>query len=192
VLERRNGKEIFLQQKASIGTASRFFFNADYVAEQLEEADSVFYCAKAGRKERDAGLKGFEEKENPHSTYGIHSDEGLEYNNRNLENRTRKEANNHPTVKPINLCQHLATLLLPPEVYAPRRILIPFSGSGSEMIACLLAGWEEIVGIEAEKEYVEIARARINYWQIKIPNTVWVKDVNVVPKKKVKIVWRRK
>jgi len=49
-------------------------------------------------------------------------------------------------------------------VYAPRRILVPFSGSGSEMIGAHLAGWEEIVGIENEVEYVEIARARLTYW----------------------------
>jgi len=67
-------------------------------------------------------------------------------------------------VKPIALTRWLATLLLPPELYAPRRILIPFAGSGSEMIGALLAGWEEIVGIEMETEYVEIAEARLAHW----------------------------
>ena len=52
----------------------------------------------------------------------------------------------------------------PPAEYAPRRILIPFSGSGSEMIGAMQAGWEEVVGIEQDSEYCEIARRRIEYW----------------------------
>ena len=67
------------------------------------------------------------------------------------------------TVKPIDLTRWLSTLLLPPAEYAPRRILIPFSGSGSECIGAMLAGWEEIIGIEMEQEYVEIAEARIKW-----------------------------
>ena len=73
--------------------------------------------------------------------------------------------NTHPTVKPIDLCRWLATLLLPPaRDGAPRRILVPFSGSGSEMIGAAMAGWESVLGIEAEAAYVEIARARIAAW----------------------------
>ncbi len=70
----------------------------------------------------------------------------------------------HPTVKPLKLTQWLATLLLPPDECAPRRILVPFAGSGSEMIGAALAGWEDIIGIEMEKEYCDIADARIKYW----------------------------
>lgn len=70
----------------------------------------------------------------------------------------------HPTHKPLDLCRYLATLLLPPAEYAPRRILIPFAGVGSECIGAALAGWDEVVGIEREAEYVEIGRARIAHW----------------------------
>lgn len=75
----------------------------------------------------------------------------------------------HPTLKPIALAKYLATLLLPPENYAPRRILVPFSGVGSEMIGAALAGWEQIVGIEFDTEngYVDIAHKRIQYWTSK-------------------------
>ena len=38
------------------------------------------------------------------------------------------------------------------------------NGAGSEMIGAHLAGWEEIVGIEMEQEYVEIAEARLKHW----------------------------
>ena len=77
-----------------------------------------------------------------------------------------EERNNHPTLKPIELAKYLATLLLPPDRYAPRRIFIPFSGVGSEMIGAGLAGWEEIHGVEFDTEngYVDIAEKRLEYW----------------------------
>ena len=73
--------------------------------------------------------------------------------------------NPHPTVKPLALARWLATLLLPPDAYAPRRILVPFAGSGSEAIGAMLAGWEEVVAIEREDEYADIARARLAWWE---------------------------
>ena len=39
--------------------------------------------------------------------------------------------NSHPTIKPLSLCTWLAKLLLPPAAYAPRRLLVPFCGTGS-------------------------------------------------------------
>lgn len=78
-----------------------------------------------------------------------------------------EERNRHPTLKPLKLTKWLATLLLPPEEYAPRRILVPFAGSGSEMIGAILAGWDEVIGIEMEREYCEIANARLEYWASK-------------------------
>lgn len=74
--------------------------------------------------------------------------------------------NDHPTLKAISLTQHLATLLLPPDLYAPRRILVPFSGSGSEMIGALLAGWEYVEGVEMTPHYVDIAEKRISHWVV--------------------------
>lgn len=80
-----------------------------------------------------------------------------------------EEKNPHPTLKPLDLCTYLAKLLLPPIEYAPRRILVPFSGVASEMIGCYKAGWEEVVGIEFDKEngYIDIAEKRIEYWRNK-------------------------
>ena len=73
--------------------------------------------------------------------------------------------NGHPTIKTISLIKHLATLLLPPDEYAPRRLFVPFAGTGSEMIGAHQAGWECVIGVEKEAEYVEIAKARIAYWE---------------------------
>ncbi|WP_027894448.1 hypothetical protein [Calidithermus chliarophilus] len=118
----------FPEVEGDEGGASRFFF---VVQEQIDGADPIYYCAKASRSERDAGL----EAPNP-----------------------------HPTVKPIRLAHYLATLLLPPARYAPRRLLNLYSGSGSEAIGAVLAGWEEVTGVEREPENIAVAEARLRYW----------------------------
>ena len=140
------------------GTASRFFFNADWnaeVEERLFEVDPVRYQAKASRSERDAGLDEMPKK------FTATMNDGIGAREHNPSHASTWVHNHHPTVKPIKLTEWLATLLLPPSAYAPRRILIPFSGSGSEMIGAHKGGWEEIIGIEQEAEYVALAEARI-------------------------------
>ena len=69
--------------------------------------------------------------------------------------------NFHSTVKPLSLTKYLATLIKPP---TGGRLLVPFSGSGSEMIGALQAGWDYVEGIELTEEYIPIAEARIKYW----------------------------
>ena len=101
-----------------------------------DEKSRFFYTAKASKAEREAGLE---------------SDGG--------------RANKHPTVKPLDLCRYFATLLLPPEREDNRKILVPFAGSGSEMIGARAAGWEFVAGIEKEEEYCEIAERRLEYWE---------------------------
>lgn len=126
------------------GTASRFFFTADWsldVAEQLAAASPVYYAAKASRRERDSGVAG---------------------------------RNSHCTVKPaLTLCRWLATLLLPPAAYAPRRLLNPFAGSGSEAIGAMMAGWEEVVSIERDAATVAIAEQRLAYWRTQHQPDLW-------------------
>lgn len=160
-------ERVRVDRDGDTGTAARFFFNADFMAERLEAADQVIYEAKADRSEREAGL-------DPRQVRLINSaafeeatiNDGRQKSIDNPYQRgetTRR--NTHPTIKPISLARHLATLLLPPDLYAPRRLLVPFSGAGSEMIGALLAGWEEIVGVELEADHVRIAEARLAYWQ---------------------------
>jgi site-specific DNA-methyltransferase (adenine-specific) len=76
----------------------------------------------------------------------------------------RGEDNDHPTLKPISLTTYLAKLLLPPDTYAPRRLLVPFSGAGSEVIGALSAGWEFVQGVEIVDAYAETSRKRIEEW----------------------------
>lgn len=74
--------------------------------------------------------------------------------------------NTHPTLKPLSLTKYLATIIKPP---TGGRLLVPFSGSGSEMIGALQAGWEYVEGVELTEEYIPIAEARIKHWTSK-PN----------------------
>lgn len=132
-------------------------------------ASRFFYCSKASSAERNAGLT---DKPTQHVRRDVGQPYGTNTNQFRLDGTERKpippRANYHPTVKPIDLCRWLATLLLPPESVKPRRLLVPFCGSGSEMIGSLQAGWDEIVGVEQDDDYCDIARSRIDYWS-KIP-----------------------
>jgi 16S rRNA G966 N2-methylase RsmD len=127
-------------------------------------ASRFFYCAKASSKERNAGLEALDDKafgmSNQAKAEIKRGTESFENSNYGV-NSVRMVKNNHPTVKPIALTEYLAKLLLPPDSVKPRRILIPFAGSGSEMIGAARAGWDEIVGIEREAEYCEIAKYRL-------------------------------
>lgn len=71
------------------------------------------------------------------------------------------ERNPHPCVKPLEVTKWLANLIKPE---GEQRLLVPFSGSGSEMIAGLLAGWNEVTGIEEDPAYCRIAKCRIRHW----------------------------
>lgn len=156
------------------GTAARYFYQADWMYERLEASDPALYYPKASRAEREAGLdprtvalmRLLDDSPDAAEFDETTVDDGREVPIDNPYQRgetTRR--NTHPTIKPIALSRYLATLLLPPAEYAPRRLLIPFAGAGSEVIGAMLAGWEEITGIELESDHVAIAAARIAYWQ---------------------------
>ena len=146
------------------GTAARFFKNFDPPLRFCPLSDAVptrwKYSSKASRTERDAGLEGFkaeyrgtmgEFKENPGRTVP--------------KGGGTPSRNSHPCLKPLAVTRYLATLLRPPEAYLDdATILVPFCGSGSEMIGALLAGWRNVVGIELDAEYVAIAEARLTWW----------------------------
>lgn len=67
--------------------------------------------------------------------------------------------NIHPTVKPLALARYLARLILPPIPDA--RMVVPFCGSGSEMIGALQAGWAHVEGVDSWDVAVETARERL-------------------------------
>jgi site-specific DNA-methyltransferase (adenine-specific) len=110
-----------------------------------------FYTTKVSRGEREQGCGDLESCQ---QGIGALSDGGRS---------AALVKNIHPTLKAVELTRWLATMLLPPPRTdgQPRRIIVPFSGAGSEMIGCLQAGWDEVVGIEGEERYIEIAKSRI-------------------------------
>ncbi len=125
------------QAAADLGTNARFF-----------------YCPKASRTERDAGLDQMPSKPGGTTIKGFTIDASKGQRNRPLHNP-------HPTVKPLALTRWLARLILPNE---SKRLLVPFSGTGSEMIGAFEAGWSEVTGIELSPEFAEIAVVRLRHW----------------------------
>lgn len=128
--------------------------------ESLGEAARFFYCPKASKRERNAGLDDFEE---------VVTDVLARHRSRRMEEMKRpdgaepaKGRNHHPCVKPLSLMKWLCRLITPPGGL----ILDPFLGSGSTGIAAMLEGFK-FIGIERDEGYAEIARARLDHWSKK-------------------------
>jgi len=115
-------------------------------------AARFFYCAKASRSERNAGLEGLPEKPGGSNAKGYTQDvaNGLD--------RNRPVANFHPTVKPIALMRYLVKLVTPPN----GTVLDPFLGSGSTAVAAILEGFQWI-GCELTEDYWAIIDARVSW-----------------------------
>jgi site-specific DNA-methyltransferase (adenine-specific) len=75
------------------------------------------------------------------------------------------QKNPHPTVKPVELSAYLAAMVVPPETYLDTaKIAVPFSGSGSEIIGAMLAGWRNIDGFEQSAIYADVTLQRFDWW----------------------------
>ena len=70
-----------------------------------------------------------------------------------------KERVNHPTQKPIALCEKLLRSCKQPNTEG--YVLVPFAGSGSECVASKNLGLP-FVGIELNEEYVKLINERLN------------------------------
>lgn len=121
-------------------------------------AARFFYCAKASRLEREAGLDNFEPRQR--------DDTRLEGNvgGDNPRNRGLSRVKNyHPTVKPLTLMRYLVRLVTQPE---RNLILDPFAGSGTTAVACALAGIP-CVAIELDSGHCDIIEARV-LWAVEL------------------------
>ncbi|HDS1220304.1 TPA: site-specific DNA-methyltransferase [Stenotrophomonas maltophilia] len=119
-------------------------------------AARFFYCAKASKEDRDAGLEGFKK-----SAAGMVSNTSGQHMTRRDEGyQVAPRANDHPTVKPTDLMRYLCRLVTP----AGGLVLDPFMGSGSTGKAAVLEGFQ-FIGIELDPAYAAIAEARIRVAQ---------------------------
>lgn len=121
-------------------------------ARRFDEGSAArfFYCAKASRSDRNAGLVGF-------ATATVDDGRTVAADNAYQRGKTER-ANVHPTVKPTALMRYLCRLVTP----AGGLVLDPFLGSGSTGRGAVLEGFR-FIGIEKDVEhgYVAIAEARI-------------------------------
>ena len=135
LLKSKTEREGFYEGFNDIGGASRFF-----------------YCAKASKRERDAGCQRMEETQ--YHDRGCSKSSTVEH----PPNYTRK--NIHPTVKPIALMKYLITLVS----RKGQTVLDIFLGSGSTGVACKELG-RNFIGIEISSDYFAIAKRRIDNTQ---------------------------
>jgi len=120
-----------------------------------------FYTAKASRREREAGLEGMEERRFEVANHGMKDERWPDGHLEPRKTEPQRARNHHPTVKPLSLMRYLVRLTRTP---TGGIVLDPFLGSGTTAIACTLEG-REFIGIEQDKEYVEIAERRIKHWK---------------------------
>lgn len=135
--------------EASAASVGRVTGERDRVAGAFHadtgSAARFFYCAKASRADRNAGL----------------IDPGPQFKQgttlRKVET-TATTGNTHPTVKPTDLMAYLCRLVTPPGGI----VLDPFMGSGSTGKAAMREGFR-FIGIDMSEEYFPIAAARIEH-----------------------------
>lgn len=74
----------------------------------------------------------------------------------NNKTRAEREFGGHPTQKPLRLTQRMLLISARPG----GRLLVPFAGSGTELVAGMLHGMD-CVGFEIDPDYAQAARQRI-------------------------------
>lgn len=115
------------------------------VFEELGGGFSKFFIIpKAGTTEKSEGI-------------GWENERECRWNNGGeWQNLKTKYKNNHPTVKPVLLMEHLIKLT----TKRGSVVLDPFMGSGTTGVAAYQLG-RSFIGIEKEPDYMKIAEARI-------------------------------
>lgn len=138
--------------------------NAGTVYQDNGSAARFFYCAKASKAERNAGLEGMPAEWKAAANFRPnHMEKALEGDSGNPFGRFQPTQNFHPTVKPIALMRYLVRLVTPPN----GTVLDPFTGSGTTLVAAVLEGFNSI-GMELTADYLPIINARVE-WALKQP-----------------------
>ena len=151
--ENKSHDSIRRNTKPTMGAHGVYHNNNPVYGSGIKDQGSVarfFYCSKARKNERENGLDDF--------TFSIVDDgRDKKIDNPYLRGKTERK-NIHPTVKPVKLLTYLIRLITPNN----GTVLDPFMGSGSTGIACVIEN-KHFCGIEIEKDYFDIAKARIEH-----------------------------
>lgn len=125
---------------------------------ELGEYNLYNYSPKVSNFERNLGCENLEKKEvgslNGSKDGFLNGDSG----------KPKPKGNNHVSLKPISLLKNIISLFKLPEI-ANQKVLVPFSGAGSELIALLLARYTNVTGIEINENYHNIATHRLIAWE---------------------------
>jgi site-specific DNA-methyltransferase (adenine-specific) len=150
--------DVYGNYKQGIHSASNNLYHDSGSYSRYFDLDKWFettfpFCivSKASPTEREKGLDSYEPakvndgRQAPHDTPHLRAE--------------KIRHNTHPTIKPIKLMAWLITLGSRPGDI----ILDPFAGSGTTCIAAQMLK-RNFIGIEIDKDFAEIARARLKAW----------------------------
>ena len=130
--------------------------------DDIREAYTKGFLNGAAGKERTA-TKGRFSKGDKTTTYTAHPNGALPRDVIKIPalagGAGMKERVNHPTQKPISLCEKLLRSCKQPNTEG--YVLVPFAGSGSECVASKNLGLP-FIGIELNEEYVKLINERLN------------------------------
>lgn len=123
-----------------------------------EEFNPYYFCNKASKNEREAGLEEFEP---------VTIDDGRQKKSDTpFQRMTYKRKNPHPSPKPLALCKWVLKLFSLPE---PKQMIIfdPFVGQGSIPIAAEQLGmkWE---GTEISQQYIDVVKAKLKHYKYQL------------------------
>ena len=119
---------------------------------------NIYYCPKPSRNEKEEGCDDLQGMSGADAVSRKEGSAGMN-NPRAGAGRTASHvANHHPTVKPVNLMRWLLRLITP----KGGKVLEPFAGSGTTLVAAQLEGFS-CYGIEREPSYCDIIRARVKH-----------------------------
>ena len=159
----RNG---FYEGYNDNGGVSRVLHQIKY---ELDEFDLFFYNPKITGLERNEGLENLEKRDRVFNGKSDKQSTDI----KDVEERftTSPSANNHPTLKPIELINKISQLFKLPDE-CNQKVYVPFCGTFSEIIGFVKAGYniDNIYGCELDEYYYEVGQLRLEYFSKKFKN----------------------
>ena len=153
------GTEIDLYKEAGRWPANVIHDGSDEVLASFQSGEGrFFYCAKASRQDREEGCGHLADRTGAEAVDREEGSAGMNSPRAGASRTAGKVKNHHPTVKHTELMRYLCRLITPPNGV----VLDAFMGSGSTGKAAMLEGFN-FIGIEQDADYLEIAKARIEY-----------------------------